>query len=293
MASTGSYSAKCGCLSQVRSILPQMNGFRSLKSIGATVTLAFILTLMTAQSHAQDVLKLEPILQVARAEGHRLINQSMRHVLKDTNPHISTAFVAVVTTVWPVDLVPVYAWETAETFELRRLPPRGQENYSEPLFFALPPEDETNALKIAGKWNGLAANAQRSNHSPDWELAIDGERVAGRFDPHGEYRVAFMSGGVFRSNQLQLTVEYINDRYILEGVWRQGRLSGTWKQVDEPEHGTWEASRPAPMPKAPDATDSVPLFEWLRGKERRYSVLTNLQEAGWQRSRRPLGRVWK
>jgi hypothetical protein len=270
-----------------------MNGLPFPQSVRAITTLAFILTLMTARSHAEDALRLEPILQVARAEGHRLINQSMRHVLKNTDQNISTAFVAVVATEWPANLVPVFAVETAETFELRRLPPRGQENYTEPLFFALPPEDETNALKITGKWSGLAANAQRSNHSPDWELAIDGERVAGRFDPHGEYRVAFMSGGVFRSNRLQLTVEYINDRYILDGVWRHGRLSGTWRQVDESEHGTWEASRPASMPRVQGAANSIPLFEWKRGKERRYSVLTNLHETGWQRSGRPLGRVWK
>jgi hypothetical protein len=105
--------------------------------------------------------------------------------------------------------------------------------------------------------------------------------------------VAFITGGHFRSNRLELRVEYINDHYVLEGEWRQGTLTGTWRSLEETEHGTWEATRPASSPKAPSAVNSVPLFAWHRGKERRYSIAPNLNEPGWQRTDRPLCRVWK
>ena len=260
--------------------------------VNSSVILALLLI---ARGHAADTsVKLEPILHVDFAGGRqRLIHWHTLEREKTKGRNIGTAFVAVISTSWPAGLVPLFAVETENTFELRRLPMRGQENHSEPLFFALPPEDETNAVKICGKWNGLASNSQRSNHSPDWELAIDGERVAGRFDPSGEYRVAFISGGTFRSNRFELNVEYINDRYALSGEWRDGKLAGTWHQVDDSDRGTWQATRPAGPAVLPSVTDTLPLYEWRRGEARRYAIEQQMKEVGWQRAVRPLCRVWR
>jgi hypothetical protein len=250
------------------------------------------LLISTAGVSAAQIFSLEPILEVNSQAGRRLTPLSTGALHTNASQAGRTAFVAVVSTSWPIGLVPVFAIESPGSFRLGRLPPRGQENHTEPLFFALPPADETNALKVAGKWSGLASNSQRSNHSPDWELAIDGERVAGRFDPHGEYRVAFITSGLFRSNHLELRVEYINDRYVLNGDWRDGRLSGTWKQLEEAEGGTWEATRPESSASPPPAARARPLFEWQKGSERRYSVETNLFDLGWQRAPRPVCLVW-
>jgi hypothetical protein len=185
---------------------------------------------------------LEPILEARSDAERRLFPASMRHTHTRASFQVSTAFMAVVSSTWPSGLVPLFSVETEEGFELRRLPMHGQENQSEPLFFALPPISETNASKLAGHWHGLASNAQRNHHSPDWQLAVEGERVAGRFDPMGEYRVAFIRGGIFRSNLLRLEIEYINDRYILEGAWKDGKLAadrrrraGWWRMERQPE----------------------------------------------------------
>ena len=201
------------------------------------------------------------------------------------------SFRVVATDSWPQGLVPVFVVETEKTFELRRLPARGQENFTEPLFFALAPEDEPHAVEIAGRWSCTATNMQRSRHSPDLELAVDGERVAGRFGQQGEYRVASISGGTFRSNRLELEVEWVQDRYTLMGEWQNGKLSGSWRQQDDSDHGTWEAIRSEPPPKIPVTTNLVPLYEWRRGHERCYST-AKMNEPGWQRMGRPLCRVW-
>ena len=136
---------------------------------------------------AEPGFTLEPILQIRLKDGSERLARDSAMALHEKGTHVNgTAFVAIAATEWPAGLVPVFETASLHGYQLRRLPPRGQENQAEPLFFALPPSDETNAVKIAGFWNSLASNTQRSNHSPDWELAIDGEQVAGRFDPHGE-----------------------------------------------------------------------------------------------------------
>lgn len=259
-----------------------------------TSSIILVLLLFTRGQAADSSVKLEPIRRVDLVSGtQRLVNRHILDAPKSKGQNVGTAFVAVVSTSWPAGLVPLFVIETENTFELRRLPARGQENHSEPLFFALPPEDETNAVKICGKWNGVASNSQRSNHSPNWELAIDGERVAGRFDPGGEYRVAFISGGTFRSNRFELNVEYINDRYALSGEWRDGKLAGTWQQVDDSDRGTWQATRQAGPAVLPGTANTLPLYEWRRGEARRYATEQQMKEVGWQRAVRPLCRVWR
>lgn len=199
---------------------------------------------------------------------------------------------AVVSTAWPAGLVPVFAVTTDEGgFELRRAALRGTENFADPLFFALPLEEEAEATRLAGTWNLVATNSNGSKHSMDVQLTVVGDRVAGRFDPSSEYRVAFVSGGTFRSNELQLNVEYSNDRYLLTGKLRGDQVAGSHRQLEGEEQGIWSAMR-AQSPAIPSARGVVPLYEWRRGDEKCYSV-DPLSDQGWRRSQRPLCRVWR
>ena len=262
-----------------------------IRTRGVLISLLFGFLDAPLQSAAvPELLKPEPILLVRATNGtESLATLAQLHNLK--SPLVSTAFFGVVSSQWPEGPVPVFRIEREDgQFELRRLPKRGQEYSAEPLFFALPREDETNATLIAGKWNCNAANAQRSNHSPDFELAIDGERVGGRFDPMGEYRVAFITGGTFRSNRLELTVEYINDRFFLAGKWHDGKLSGTWRAHDDMDRGKWEATRPQP-PRLPTGR-VVALYEWKNAAgHRRYAIEEKIP--GWSRETKAICRVWQ
>ncbi len=204
------------------------------------------------------------------------------------------AFRAVLGPAWPPGLSPVFQVEKNGALQLRRRPPRGQENITEPLFFALPPELEMESAKIAGHWRCEALRADGTKAYPDFEIATEGNNVAARFDQNTEYRFAFMSGGTFLTNGLTLRVEYISEQYELTGRFASNRLSGSWKRVQGLEHGNWQAERTANPLTAWDNASVAPLYEWRRGAS---DVTYTLGDAhpgpGWSRSAQPLCRVWK
>src|SRR5688572_6702965 len=172
------------------------------------------------------------------------------------------AFHAVVTNTWPAGLVPIFGIEKTNSFELTRRPRRGKESATEPLFFALPPEDEPHAAKIAGRWELEAIRYSGTKEYPVWELAIEDDKISGRFDQNTDYRFAYLMGGTFRSNILELRVEYINDTYLITGTWHEGKLKGRWRRDDDAEEGPWEATRP--IFNLPATNNVVRLYEWRR-----------------------------
>lgn len=199
------------------------------------------------------------------------------------------AFMAICTNQWPSGLVPIFAVGKTNRIELRRRPPRGQESYTTPLFFALPPDDEPNAVKLAGHWEGTAERPGGTKDFPAFEFTVEDDQIAGRFDQNTQYRYAYVSGGTFRSNRFELRVDYMNEAWLLSAHWTEGLLKGTWRREDNAEQGAWEATRePAMSPKA----KAVPLYEWRRPSDdaRRYGIGDFGPE--WKRSKRPLCRVW-
>lgn len=202
------------------------------------------------------------------------------------------AFHAVVTNTWPSGLVPVFGIQRTNSFELRRRPGRGKENATDPLFFALPPEDEPDAAKLAGRWELEAIRFSGTKEYPVWELAIEADKVSGRFDQNTDYRFAYLMGGTFRSNLLELRVEYINDAYVITGAWHDDKLKGRWRRADDSEEGPWEATR---LPAKPFSNKNVAnLYEWSRPSTglRHYSLERDRPGPGWERASRPLCRVW-
>lgn len=194
---------------------------------------------------------------------------------------------------WPAGLMPIFAVEREGRVELRRLPPRGRENFTEPLGFLLPRPDEPDAARLAGWWDIVAVDAGGSRRWLGMELAVDGERVAGRLDPHTDYRFAHLTGGVWRTNRLTLAIEYVADRYELTATWSDGRLTGTWRRTDDGDHGTWEATRAAEAPALPDPADAVPLHAWRDAEgNRRFGPAPGPPGGGWTREEPALGLVW-
>ncbi|MBN8247307.1 MAG: hypothetical protein J0L84_07670 [Verrucomicrobia bacterium] len=195
---------------------------------------------------------------------------------------------------WPAGRVPVFAVESESRVTLRRVPPVGRENFSEPLFFALPPEDEPQAIRLAGRWRLESRSREGRQHRLAMDWSTLGEQAAGRLDQETDFRFAYLTGATWKADRLSLTVEYIADRYEMSGVWTNGVLRGSWRQVPEGDDGTWEAVRPIPERTIPPAESVLPLFEWRRDgdKDRRYTVGDAHPGDGWQREPRPLCRVW-
>jgi hypothetical protein len=238
---------------------------------------------------------LEPLYRLKAADGKRPFVTRREPGFEKLSLD-GVAFLAVVTNVWPNGLAPVFAVEKGNRIELRRRPGRGQENFTEPLFFALAPEDEPDATRLAGRWEVQAVRGSGSTEYLAWELAVEGDEVSGRFDQDSQYRFAYIVGGTFHSNRLELRVEYNHDAYLLSGEWREGGFRGAWRQADDGERGTWQAGRTeVRAPPARELPATVRLYEWRRASDdaRQYALEGERMEAGWERSARPLCRVWR
>jgi hypothetical protein len=249
--------------------------------------------LILALLRCANAASLEPIFDL-KPDGaqQRFITRNQSEFEKVQLQIERIAFLAVCTNVWPAGMIPIFAVERTNCFELRRRPPRGQESFSSPLFFALPPQDEPNAAKLAGHWEGTAHRPGGTKDFPAWEFTLEGDQVAGRFDQNTEYRYAYVSGGSFRSNHFELRVDYMNESWFLSGAWSENMLKGSWRRADDSEQGPWEATRQrALLPEG----KSVALYEWRRRSDdaRRYRLADETVGADWQREARPLCRVWQ
>ena len=255
-----------------------------------------LLTLAVQTLGADDppnALRLEPVFRLKAVAGKQcFITREAFDFEKRRSEIENTPFLAVTTNVWPAGLVPIFAVEKTNRIELRRRPVLGEENSSEPLFYALPPESEPEATKIAGRWECLGVRGTGTKEFFGWDLCLDGESVAGRFDQFTDFRFARVVGGTFRSNRFEMRIEYIMDAYLVKGTWHDGKMKGDWTRVDESESGTWEATRATFV--IPPATNLGALYEWRRGDNaRRYRLEDEKLSSEWQRGARPLCRVWK
>lgn len=257
------------------------------------VRVILTLFLLCCGASAAAPLPLEPVYRLKiSGEKQRFMTSEDYEFKKRRGEVEGVAFMAVCTNTWAAGLVPIFAVEKTNRVELRRRPALGQENSSEPLFYGLPPVDEPEAAKIAGRWECIGIRGTGSKEFFGWDLAVEGENVAGRFDQFTDFRFGRIVGGTFRSNVFELRVEYIMDAYAVTGKWHAGKLTGVWTRVDESENGTWEATRPAAV--LPEATNVIALYEWKRADNaRRYLLEGETPGAQWARERRPICRVWK
>ena len=195
----------------------------------------------------------------------------------------------------PLGLVPLFTVETQGRTELRRLPARGQESFSDPLFFAWPPRSESEAGQVAGRWEALAIREDRSRHRFALELAVAAGRVSARFDPDTDYRFAHLTEGRWLNRRLDLRVEYLNDRYRLSVERRKDRWMGTWRLDDDSASGPLELWREAPATTAPPRHGTVALHECrtAHSPERIYRLADDPLPPGWSRVSPPLCEVWR
>ena len=195
----------------------------------------------------------------------------------------------------PSGLVPIFAVETQGRIELRRIPGKGQESFSDPVFFAWPPRRESEAGRVSGRWEALAIREDRSRHRFALELAVDGERVAARFDPDTDYRFAHLTDGRLQHGRLELQVAYLNDHYRLSAERRKDRWVGSWRLEDDSASGPLELWREASAIQVPPRRGTIALHECRKAgsPERMYRLADEPLPPGWQRVSPPLCEVWK
>lgn len=263
--------------------------------LGAIFTHASFLAALGADAagatRAEHKWRLVPVYE-ASYEGTEKLALAESLVAEGRTVTNAPAFYAVSAQEWLPGLVPLFAIEKAGQFELRRRPRRAHESFSEPLIFALPLPSEPDAPVIAGHWSIDGVRGDGSKVYLGWELSYENSEIAGRFDQAGEYRWASIAGGTFRSNRIDLRVEYIADAYAISGVLKEGELTGTWQHLKAAEQGHWRATRVAP-PIQPRGRTS-PLYEWTSGTvaRKRYATAEARLGEGWARSPQSLGLVW-
>ncbi len=207
------------------------------------------------------------------------------------------AFRAVHGSAWVPGMVPVFAVEKSGVWELRRHPGRGQEDFTDPIFFGLPAVDESVTASVAGRWEIQATRSDGSRLHLAVELSEHHGRVAGRFDQTTDYRFAQIAGGTATAERLELDVKYINDEYRLLTERSGDRWLGRWMRRDGTEGGELELHRNAVPCGVPAKAAPVALFEVRppagSSSPRRYLLADDPVPAGWTREERPLVRVWR
>ena len=196
---------------------------------------------------------------------------------------------------WWVGTVPLFAIEQKGQVELRRLPLRGQEEQVDPLCFVLPLEEESEAARVAGRWNVVSRKADGAVHRLSWEWTASATRLSARFDPDTDFRFAHITDGLVVSNQVSFTVEYIQDRYLVRGTLGPDGWKGDWRRPDDSETGVWTATRVVPEAKLSWPATRAVLREWRRPEDGRVEYRTGDEPPagpGWDPVSRPLGRVW-
>lgn len=235
---------------------------------------------------------LAPIYAVETSDGGVRLEAAMPAGAPEQRPG-KPLFYAVLSQHWPAGLVGLYSikGESEGGLELRRRPLRGRENWTEPLFFAEPLEEEEAAKKLAGRWDCRALRDGSTQYLA-WDLTMDGEHVVGRLDQNTDYRFAHVVGGTFRSNRFEMRIEYIMDSYLLNGVWENGKMSGEWHRTDGGESGTWQASRFSQ--ECVTSGKTIGLYEARRSSDgaRRYVLEGTILGPEWDQ-RIPLCRVWR
>lgn len=249
------------------------------------------------ESPTQDVSpkahKLEPFFRVIDTNGkeHLSPNPKSKEVRSEplTLPRL---FCAVRSEKWPTGLVPLFQIKQENQNRLSRLPVSGEDNSCMPLFFALPNEHEMEAVKLAGHWD-FRATREGSTTLTALEVTFADGEVSARFDQNTDYGFAHFSRGTFKNDELQITVQYISDIYLLTGKCSSGLLKGQWKQKGNLEHGTWEASR-SPQSMVSNS-GVVNLFEWTRASDGalRYATQQESLPTEWKKNVKPLCRVWE
>ena len=258
---------------------------RSLRAL--TILLAVVGLVFSGSMRAADT--------VAALSGFAFESASGSPPVFAVVSNTAIAFRAVTGKAAPSGLVPIFAAETHGRIELRRIPGKGQESFSDPVFFAWPPRRESESGRVSGRWEALAIREDRSRHRFALELAVDGERVAARFDPDTDYRFAHLTEGRLERGRLDLQVAYLNDHYLLSAERRKDRWVGSWKLEDDSATGPLELWREAPSTKTPPRHGVIALHECRKAgsPERIYRLADDPLPPGWQRVSPPLCEVWK
>ncbi len=186
-------------------------------------------------------------------------------------------------------LIPIYAATEKGGVVFQRESPTGKGNSDRPLFYALPAALAPPTVLLAGTWRCRLKAADGSILPFTLELMLDGEQVTGTAEQ------GVITQGGFKHDKLELNVKEGDNTYTLTATLNQGKLTGSWKQHNIGESGTWEGEPAGSARQEARSPAAVPLYEYRRAKDtgRFYSTRPDLRDIALSRSAEPLCRVWR
>ncbi|MGV3772255.1 MAG: hypothetical protein ACO1QB_05095 [Verrucomicrobiales bacterium] len=170
-------------------------------------------------------------------------------------------FLVISATDWNPGVIPIFSVQKQNRTELRWRPPSGQENGSDPLFFAWAEIDDASAV-LSGFWKCEAIRGDGSQTMPDFEITIRNGQIAGRFNHYTENKYASLTGGSITNDEVRIEVSYIQDHYRLTGKIAGGFMEGAWVHLNGEEKGTWRAWREHEAITPGNPLKLVNLYEW-------------------------------
>lgn len=232
------------CMNQMRAMIETIRLNRQCWGLTMVSMASIILSgAMVGESGKQ----VEPKAMYVQASDSNAILLSFRKpektIQKPAPVTFTPLFYAIQSSKWPNGFIPIYQTQDKKTKEwkLSRRLSHGKENFTDPLFFALPPNLKEGM--VSGRWSCEAKHRDGSVDFLHWEMGQEGETIFGRFDQDTDYRFAWFIGGTILDNKLRFKAEYIDATYELEGSLSTHmiRMEGTWKHTEDSDGGTWTA----------------------------------------------------
>jgi quercetin dioxygenase-like cupin family protein len=107
---------------------------------------------------------------------------------------------------------------------------------------AVPMSDRTKAAAMTGAWDGLMRGLPGGEAPCTFYVRQDGEKITGVLAlPVGG---AAFNSSTFRNNGMEIHMDTPVGKFLFNGDYRQGALSGTWS-AENGLSGTWQAKKVA------------------------------------------------
>ncbi|MGH9406454.1 MAG: hypothetical protein ACRD3D_11545 [Terriglobia bacterium] len=96
---------------------------------------------------------------------------------------------------------------------------------------------------LTGTWQCISHGGQNGDLPFTLTLQQNGETVTGSVA--SSIGNAELGSSTFKNNHLHIVINGENDSYVLEAIYKSGRLKGTWGMNGSQEKGAWEGKKSA------------------------------------------------
>jgi len=156
------------------------------------------------------------------------------------------------------------------------------------LFYALP---FTKNEKILGKWELSLTDNIFFNKIITIKNSLGINNITTEFEDQGLTLIK----SNWEDDKFTLSLSHFHDVYNLEGTINAGKLSGKWWKSDSSQYGTWQGVSVDYTWQTVHSPLVTPLYKYTKNDNSShfFSTSESINDKSFQRSEKPLCRVWK